>query len=228
MTALKAEKQDLESVEAFEKKNKKMKRKRTIVDYMSRHKEAYKNNKIKSIIDFDEENTNSIKSLVVEKKKMNIKLNTRFMKGEMLMFAKTLLQSLTSNMIDIFCYPDQAVQEIYKKYHIGKCFMYQKLTDTYSTSLSFVFICSLNCTMSEKDSRKVLFEVIIASKIFQRLHLSDGFWEQFNVQNKAIEKQVGRYKIQSIDNANIITISVNPKEYLEKYRDNTVTKNIKN
>ena len=68
MTALKAEKQDLESVEAFEKKNKKMKRKRTIVDYMSRHKEAYKNNKIKSIIDFDEENTNSIKSLVVKKK----------------------------------------------------------------------------------------------------------------------------------------------------------------
>ena len=70
MTALKAEKQDLESVEAFEKKNKKMKRKRTIVDYMSRHEEVYKNNKIKSIIDFDEENTNSIKSLVVEKKKI--------------------------------------------------------------------------------------------------------------------------------------------------------------
>ena len=68
MTALKAEKQDLESVEAFEKKNKKMKRKCTIVDYMSRHEEAYKNNKIKSIIDFDEENTNSTKSLVVEKK----------------------------------------------------------------------------------------------------------------------------------------------------------------
>ena len=35
LTALKAEKQqDLESVEAFEKKNKKMKRKRTILDYM--------------------------------------------------------------------------------------------------------------------------------------------------------------------------------------------------
>ena len=30
-----------------------MKRKRTIVDYMTRHEEAYKNNKIKIIIDFD-------------------------------------------------------------------------------------------------------------------------------------------------------------------------------
>ena len=89
LTALKAERQqDLESVEAFEKKNKKIKRKRTIVDYMSRHEEAYKNNKIKSIIDFDEENINSIKLLAIEKKS-NVKLTTRFMKGKMLMFAKT-------------------------------------------------------------------------------------------------------------------------------------------
>ena len=49
------------------KKNKKQKRKRTIVDYLDRKEEAYKNNKIKSLIDFDEEQTNSIKSLAVEK-----------------------------------------------------------------------------------------------------------------------------------------------------------------
>ena len=41
---------------------------------------------------------------------------------------------------------------------------------------------------------------------------------------KEIKKQVGLYKIQSIDNANIITIAVNPKEYFEKYRDKTVNK----
>ena len=91
--------------------------------------------------------------------------------------------------------------------------MYQNLTDTDSTSLFFVFICSLDCTVSEKDSRKILFEVMIASKIFQRLDLSDDFWEQFNVQNMVIIKQIGIYEIESIDNANVITISVNPKEY---------------
>ena len=64
-----------------------------------------------------------------------------------------------------------------QKNHIGKCFMYQNLADTDSTSLFFVFICSLDCTVSEKDSRKILFEVMIASKIFQRLDLSDDFWE---------------------------------------------------
>ena len=184
LTALKAERQqDLESVEAFEKKNKKIKRKRTIVDYMSRQEEAYKNNKIKSIINFDEENTNSIKSLAAEKK-LSIKLTTKFMKGKMLMFGKNLLQSFVYDMIGGFCFPDQVVQEIYKNYHVEKCFMYQNLTDTDCTSLFFVFICSLDCTVSEKD-RKFLFEVMIASKIFQRLDLSDDFWEQFNVQNKS-------------------------------------------
>ena len=102
--------------------------------------------------------------------------------------------------------------------------MYQNLTDTDSTSLFFVFICSLDCKVSDKDSRKILFDIMIASKIFQRLDLSDDFWEQFNVQNKAIKKQVGLNKIESMDNANVITISVNPKEYFEKYRDKTVNK----
>ena len=127
-------------------------------------------------------------------------------------------------MIDVFCFPDQVVQEIYKQYHIEKILMYQNLTDTDSTSLFSVFTCNLDCTVNEKGSRKTLFEVMIASKIFQRLDLSDDFWEQYSVQNKVIKKQVGLYEIKSIDNANIITISVNPKEYFVKYRDKTVNK----
>ena len=124
LTFLKAEKQqDLEAVDAYEKKNKKMKRKRTIVDYLDRQEQAQKSNKIKSVIDFDEEHTNSIKSLAIEKKS-NVTLTTRFMKGKMLMFAKTSLQSFVYDMIDVFCFPDQVVQEIYKKYSIEKCFLY--------------------------------------------------------------------------------------------------------
>ena len=102
--------------------------------------------------------------------------------------------------------------------------MYQNLTDTDSTSLFFIFICNLDCSVNEKDSRKILFEVMIASKIFQRLDLSDDFWDKFNVQNKDIKKQVILYEIENIDTANLITIAVNPKEYFEKYRDKTVNK----
>ena len=153
LTALKTEKQEgLEAVEAFEKKNKKLKRKRTIADYMTRREEAHKNNKIKSLIAFDEANTNSIKPLAVEKKS-NINLTTRFMNGKMLMFANTSLQSFVYDMIDVFCFSDHAVQEIYKKYQIEKCYMYQTLTDTDSTSLFFIFICDIGCVVSEKAEK---------------------------------------------------------------------------
>ena len=126
---------------------------------MTRREEAHKNNKIKSLIDFDEANTNSIKLLAIEKKS-NIKLTTRFMKSKMLMFATTSLQSFVYDMIDVFCFPDHAVQEIYKKYQIEKCYIYQNLTDTDSTSLFSIFICDIGCVESEKESRKILFEVM--------------------------------------------------------------------
>ena len=67
-----------------------MKRKRTIIDYLERKEIPYENNKIKSIIDFDEGQSNSIKSLAVEVK-TTIAVTTRFMKEKMLMFAKTSL-----------------------------------------------------------------------------------------------------------------------------------------
>ena len=67
----------------------------------------------------------------------------------------------------------------------------------------------------------MIFEVIIVSKAINRLDLSDDFWTQFGVQNKAFKKQVGLCEIK---NPNIITISINPKEYFGKYRDKRINK----
>ena len=77
-------------------------------------------------------------------------------------------------MIDLFCFPEDnpKVQAIYEKHKIEKCFLYQNLTDTDITSLFFVFICNLNCQLNEKDSRNMMFEAMINSKIFERLDLS--------------------------------------------------------
>ena len=65
---------------------------------------------------------------------------------------------------------------------------------------------------------------MVTSKILSRLDLSDDFLNQFDVQNKALKKQVGLYGVESIDNPDILTISVNPKEYFEKYRDKRINK----
>lgn len=77
----------------------------------------------------------------------------------------------------------------------------------------FVFICNLNSQLNEKDSRKIIFEVLTQSKVHKRLDLSHDFWTQFNVCNRKIrkKKQVGLYEIKSIDKAKIVTMVVKPK-----------------
>ena len=68
-------------------------------------------------------------------------------------------------------------KKIYEQYkvHVHECYLYQSLTDADSTSVFFVFICELRCAFDERKSRQIIFEVMIKSKIFNRLDLSDDF-----------------------------------------------------
>ena len=217
LSTLKQEQNEgLESAKKFSEKKKKLKRKNTIVDYFDRIEEAQQNTNIKSLIEFDYSHSNSIKA-VIAKQNTNIKPTTRFLSGKMLMFAKVSIKSFVCDIIDVFMFPDETIQSIYRKFNIEKCFLYQCLTDTDSTSLNFIFICNLNCVVDEINSRKIIFEVLISSKLIDRLDLSDDFWSDFNVQNKKLKKQVGLFEIESINSPNIITIAINPKEYREEF-----------
>ena len=95
--------------------------------------------------------------------------------------------------------------------------MYQNLTDTDSTSVFFVFICDLNFSISEDKARDLLFEVMFKSKVFDRLDLSVEFYERFNCRNKKLKKNVRLFEIENINNANFITVALNPKEYFERF-----------
>ena len=173
------------------------------------------------MIDFEESNS-SIKSLII-KGSTNVKVSTRFIKGKMLMFAKLSIKSFVYDMIDVFCYPNDEIKEIYNRYQIEKCLLYQNLTDTDSTSLFFLFICSFDSELPESEARKVIFECIINSKILERLDLSDDFWKN-QVQNKKTKKEMGLCEIESINNENICTIAVNPKEYFETFKNRKINK----
>ena len=82
-------------------------------------------------------------------------------------------------------FPDEDVKKIYENNEIEKCFLFQNLTDTDSTSVFFIFVCKLSCSINEEKTRNVIFDVLIKSKILERLDLSDDFWERFGVQNKS-------------------------------------------
>ena len=88
----------------------------------------------------------------------------------------------------------------------------------------FVFVCKITCTTNEKDSRDIVFDVLTKSKILERLDVSDDFWKRFDVQDKSKKKQVVLYEIENIDNPNILTTAINPKEYFEEYKDYSINK----
>ena len=70
----------------------------------------------------------------------------------------------------------------------------------------------------------MLFEIFKHSKIGPRLDVSDDFWQQFNMQNKGTRKVMGLYEVENLDNANLCTIAINPKEYFEKFKDRKINK----
>ena len=102
------------------------------------------NQKIKSLIDFDEEYSASIKSLAIQKD-TKINLTTRFLNGKMLMFSKVSIKSFVYDIIDVFMFPNEETKQIYQKNNINKCLVEQSLTNTDSTSIFFVFTCDLKC-----------------------------------------------------------------------------------
>ena len=99
--------------------NKKTKNKKRakLVDFVNRKSEAFTNQKVKSLIDFDEEYSCSIRSVAIEKSS-KINLTTRFLNGKMLMFSKVSIKSFVYHFIDVFIFPNQKTQEIYQKYQV--------------------------------------------------------------------------------------------------------------
>ena len=111
------------------------------------------------------------------------------------MFSKVSIKSLVYDLNDVFMFPNQEIQEIYQQYQVNKCYLYQNLTDTDSTSMFFVFICDLNSCVSEDKARNIIFDVMLKSKVFDRLDLLAEFYKQFNCRNEDLRKQVGLFEI---------------------------------
>ena len=74
--------------------------------------DTLKNKKIKTMIEFDKSECNSIKSILI-KGNDTVNVPSCFIKGKMLMFAKLSLKSFIYDMIEDFCFPDEEVKQIY-------------------------------------------------------------------------------------------------------------------
>ena len=99
------------------------------------------------------------------------------------MFAKLSLKSFIYELSKILCFPDSTVLKIYKKYSRERVEIFRILTDTDSTSLKFIFIFDPTSDVTDSKFRDVIFEVIIASKIYKIFDTSHEFWSAFEVRN---------------------------------------------
>ena len=91
------------------------------------------------------------------------------------------------------------------------------MIDTDSGSLEFMIIAEACCDVGEREMGDIVIKVYLDNDIHHRLDLSGEFFEQFGKRNEAIQKQVGLYKFENIEQGIICAICINPKEYFDLY-----------
>ena len=129
------------------------------------------------------------------------------------------LKSFIYDLSDTFCFPQKETSEFYKKYLIEKVEIFHMLTETDSTALKFIFLSDLNSDIPKEKFRDIIFEVIVVSEIYKRLDTSHEFWNIFGARKESRRKKVGYYETENISNPYLLTLAVNPKEYLEMLTD---------
>ena len=69
-------------------------------------------------------------------------------------------------MIETLSFPDEVVQDIYKKYQIEKILCNHILTDTDSTSMQFAIISDPKINFPVCDVRDIFFEIMATTEMF--------------------------------------------------------------
>ena len=65
-------------------------------------------------------------------------------------------------------FPDKNILKSYENNEIEKYFLFPILKNTDSTSVFFIFVCKLSCSIEEEKARDVIFDVLIKSKVFRK------------------------------------------------------------
>ena len=127
-------------------------------------------------------------------------------------------------MLETSCFLDEKVKEIYNKYLIEKAYMYYVLTDTDNIYLQFLFISNPKSDICKQKYREIISEVIVASEIYNRFDSSHQYWDLLNSKQENLSKCLGYFEIENINNAYILKITNNPKEYFELFENSKINK----
>ena len=119
------------------------------------------------MIDFDKNEYKSIRSIAI-KGNTAIEVTSRFIKEKMLMLSKVSIRSIMYYLIDVFCFPDETVKEIYCQNSIIKFNLYLNLIDNNPCSILFIKKNVRNPEKLFNISKILIFEIVKQSKIVKR------------------------------------------------------------
>ena len=80
------------------------------------------------------------------------------------MFSKVSIKSFVYDLIDVFMFPTEDVKKIYDQFNVQRCYLFQNLKDTDSSSIFFAF--DLSCSVDERKARDIIFKLMKKSKAF--------------------------------------------------------------
>ena len=177
------------------------------------------------VIEFNDHKFSSVKSIAVNAS-TSIKCTTRFMSRKLLIFAKLPLKKFIYPLVQMLSIPEEnpIVAQIYDKHSIEKIVRYHVLTDTDSTSLQFVTISDPTSSYPECDMRDILFGIFSSTEIRDRFDKYYYFWRRFGVHCPQNQKVFDLYEVEHIDDPCYVTLAVNPKEYFEHFKSDSVNK----
>ena len=130
------------------------------------------------------------------------------------------------SLVELLSFPEQnlIISKIYEKYGIEKILCYHVLTDTDSTSIQFLIVSDPFSTYPECDVRDILLETFSSTEIRERFDKSDEFWRRFGVHCSQNQKVLGLYEVENVNDLCYVTLAVNPKEYFEYFKSDSINK----
>ena len=73
--------------------------------------------------------------------------------------------------------------------------------------------------MPDDKFRDIIFKVLVENNIYDRFDTSHDYWDKFKARKIGLEKHLGYFEIESIDNPCQDVITVIPKEYYEHFEN---------
>ena len=133
-------------------------------------------------------------------KKRQFKVNYKVFIRKNAYVRQTFIDQFYLQVSGTIYFPDETIKKIYPKYLIEKVYIYHVSTDTDSTCLKFVFVSSTHSDIPGKKFRDVIFEVSVATKIYNRFDSSNIYREIFKARKENLRKCLGYFETEHIDN----------------------------